>query len=94
MSRSSTPSHDQRDGLRARAGGRSIGKRGKFFSPEEAEDYIAGYIVFNDITARDIQREEMKSGVFCLSQGDRHVLPDRPWIVTADEIPDPHNLSM
>ena len=45
-----------------------IGKAGKFFSPEEAEDYIAGYIVFNDITARDIQREEMKSGVFCLSK--------------------------
>ena len=55
-----------------------IGKAGKFFSPEEAEDYIAGYVVFNDITARDIQREEMKSGVFCLSQVDRHVLPARP----------------
>src|SRR6185312_17527368 len=45
-----------------------IGRAGKFFSPEEAADYIAGYIVFNDITARDIQREEMKSGVFCLSK--------------------------
>src|SRR6478752_6382631 len=33
-----------------------IGKSGKFFGPEEAEDYIAGYLVFNDITARDIQR--------------------------------------
>ena len=55
-----------------------IGKAGKFFSPEEAEEYIAGYLIFNDITARDIQREEMKSGVFCLSQGDRHLLPDRP----------------
>ena len=55
-----------------------IGKAGKFFSPEEAEDYIAGYLIFNDITARDIQREEMKSGVFCLSQEHRHLLPDRP----------------
>ena len=45
-----------------------IGKAGKFFSPEEAEEYIAGYLIFNDITARDIQREEMKSGVFCLSK--------------------------
>ena len=35
-----------------------IGKAGKFFSPEEAEDYIAGYIVFNDITARDIQKSD------------------------------------
>ncbi|HWI72253.1 MAG TPA: fumarylacetoacetate hydrolase family protein [Baekduia sp.] len=40
-----------------------IGKKGKLFSPEEAEEYIAGYVVFNDITARDIQRDEMKSGV-------------------------------
>jgi 2-keto-4-pentenoate hydratase/2-oxohepta-3-ene-1,7-dioic acid hydratase in catechol pathway len=71
-----------------------IGKPGKFFSPEEAADYIAGYIVFNDITARDIQREEMKSGVFCLSKSIDTFVPIGPWIVTADEIPDPHNLAM
>src|SRR5579875_3645598 len=63
-----------------------IGKRGKFFSPEEAEDYIAGYIVFNDITARDIQREEMKSGVFCLSKSIDTFSPIGPWIVTPDEV--------
>jgi hypothetical protein len=39
-----------------------IGRSGKFFGPEEAGDYIAGYTVFNDITARDIQRREMRSG--------------------------------
>jgi 2-keto-4-pentenoate hydratase/2-oxohepta-3-ene-1,7-dioic acid hydratase in catechol pathway len=71
-----------------------IGKAGKFFSPEEAEDYIAGYIVFNDITARDIQREEMKSGVFCLSKSIDTFVPIGPWIVTPDEIGDPHDLSM
>jgi 2-keto-4-pentenoate hydratase/2-oxohepta-3-ene-1,7-dioic acid hydratase in catechol pathway len=71
-----------------------IGKAGKFFSPEEAAEYIAGYIVFNDITARDIQREEMKSGVFCLSKSIDTFVPIGPWIVTADEIGDPHNLSM
>ena len=71
-----------------------IGKAGKFFSPEEAADYIAGYIVFNDITARDIQREEMKSGVFCLSKSIDTFVPIGPWIVTADEIPDPQNLAM
>ena len=71
-----------------------IGKRGSFFSPEEAEDYIAGYVVFNDITARDIQREEMKSGVFCLSKSIETFSPIGPWIVTADEIPDPRNLDM
>ncbi len=71
-----------------------IGKSGKFFGPEEATDYIAGYIVFNDITARDIQREEMKSGVFCLSKSIDTFSPIGPWIVTADEIPNPQNLNM
>jgi 2-keto-4-pentenoate hydratase/2-oxohepta-3-ene-1,7-dioic acid hydratase in catechol pathway len=71
-----------------------IGKSGKFFGPEEAADYVAGYIVFNDITARDIQREEMKAGVFCLSKSIDTFSPIGPWIVTADEIPDPQNLSM
>jgi 2-keto-4-pentenoate hydratase/2-oxohepta-3-ene-1,7-dioic acid hydratase in catechol pathway len=71
-----------------------IGKAGKFFSPVEAEEYIAGYIVFNDITARDIQREEMKSGVFCLSKSIDTFVPIGPWIVTPDEVGDPHELSM
>jgi 2-keto-4-pentenoate hydratase/2-oxohepta-3-ene-1,7-dioic acid hydratase in catechol pathway len=71
-----------------------IGKAGKFFSPQEAREYIAGYLVFNDITARDIQREEMKSGVFCLSKSIDTFCPIGPWIVTPDEIPDPHNLAM
>jgi 2-keto-4-pentenoate hydratase/2-oxohepta-3-ene-1,7-dioic acid hydratase in catechol pathway len=71
-----------------------IGKAGKFFSPEEAEEYIAGYVVFNDITARDIQREEMKSGVFCLSKSIDTFVPIGPWIVTPDEVGDPHQLSM
>ena len=55
-----------------------IGKSGKFFGPDEADDYIAGFTVFNDITARDIQRKEMESGVFSFSKAHRHVLPDRP----------------
>jgi 2-keto-4-pentenoate hydratase/2-oxohepta-3-ene-1,7-dioic acid hydratase in catechol pathway len=71
-----------------------IGKAGSFFSPEEAEDYIAGYLIFNDITARDIQREEMKSGVFSLSKGIQTFCPLGPWIVTPDEIGDPHDLAM
>jgi 2-keto-4-pentenoate hydratase/2-oxohepta-3-ene-1,7-dioic acid hydratase in catechol pathway len=71
-----------------------IGKAGKFFSPEEAEDYIAGYLIFNDITARDIQREEMKSGVFSLSKGIDTFCPIGPWIVTPDEVGDAQDLAM
>jgi 2-keto-4-pentenoate hydratase/2-oxohepta-3-ene-1,7-dioic acid hydratase in catechol pathway len=69
-------------------------KAGKWFSPEEAADYIAGYVIFNDITARDIQRGEMKSGVFSFCKAIDTFCPLGPWIVTADEIPDPHNLAM
>src|SRR5579859_4252347 len=69
-------------------------KGGKHFSPEEAASHIGGYVIFNDITARDIQRREMKSGVFSLCKGIDTFCPLGPWIVTADEIPDPHNLAM
>ncbi|MFZ3265494.1 MAG: fumarylacetoacetate hydrolase family protein [Terriglobales bacterium] len=69
-------------------------KAGKHFTPEEASNYIGGYVIFNDITARDIQRREMKSGVFSFCKGIDTFCPLGPWIVTADEIPDPHNLAM
>ncbi len=69
-------------------------KSGKHFSAEEAPAYIGGYVIFNDITARDIQRREMKSGVFSFCKGIDTFCPLGPWIVTADEIPDPHNLAM
>ncbi|MGH9577108.1 MAG: fumarylacetoacetate hydrolase family protein, partial [Terriglobales bacterium] len=69
-------------------------KSGKHFSAEEAKDYIGGYVIFNDVTARDIQRREMKSGVFSFCKGIDTFCPLGPHIVTADEIPDPHNLAM
>jgi 2-keto-4-pentenoate hydratase/2-oxohepta-3-ene-1,7-dioic acid hydratase in catechol pathway len=71
-----------------------IKKSGKFFSAEEAKDYIGGFIVFNDITARDIQRREMRSGVFSFCKAIDTFVPIGPWIVTPDEIPDPHNLNV
>ena len=71
-----------------------IGKAGKWFSSEEAADYIAGYVIFNDITARDIQRREMRSGVFSFCKAIDTFCPLGPWIVTPDEIPDPHDLAM
>ncbi len=71
-----------------------IGKAGKFFGADEAASYIAGYTVFNDITARDIQRREMESGVFSFSKAIDTFCPIGPWIVTADEIADPHALAM
>ena len=71
-----------------------IRKAGKWFAPEEAADYIGGYVIFNDITARDIQRREMRSGVFSFCKAIDTFCPLGPWIVTPDEIPDPHDLAM
>jgi 2-keto-4-pentenoate hydratase/2-oxohepta-3-ene-1,7-dioic acid hydratase in catechol pathway len=71
-----------------------IGKDGKWFGPEEAMDYVAGYVIFNDITARDIQRREMRSGVFSFCKAIDTFCPLGPWIVTPDEVPDPHDLAM
>lgn len=71
-----------------------IGKPGKFFGPDEAVEHIAGYVIFNDITARDIQRREMESGVFSFCKAIDTFCPIGPWIVTADEIENPHELGM
>jgi 2-keto-4-pentenoate hydratase/2-oxohepta-3-ene-1,7-dioic acid hydratase in catechol pathway len=71
-----------------------VKKAGKWFSPEEAADYIGGYVIFNDITARDIQRREMRSGVFSFCKAIDTFCPLGPWIVTPDEIADPHDLRM
>jgi 2-keto-4-pentenoate hydratase/2-oxohepta-3-ene-1,7-dioic acid hydratase in catechol pathway len=71
-----------------------LSKPGKWFGPEEASDYIGGYVIFNDITARDIQRREMKSGVFSFCKAIDTFCPLGPWIVTPDEIGDPHDLKM
>jgi 2-keto-4-pentenoate hydratase/2-oxohepta-3-ene-1,7-dioic acid hydratase in catechol pathway len=71
-----------------------IGKTGSWFSPDQAMEYVAGYVIFNDITARDIQRREMESGVFSFCKAIDTFCPLGPWIVTPDEIPDPHDLAM
>src|SRR6266446_4552729 len=69
-------------------------KAGKHFGAAEAGDYIGGYVIFNDVTARDIQRREMKSGVFSFCKGIDTFCPLGPHIVTADEIPNPNQLAM
>ena len=69
-------------------------KAGKHFGADKANEYVGGFVIFNDITARDIQRNEMKSGVFSFCKGIDSFCPLGPHIVTADEIKDPHNLAM
>jgi len=71
-----------------------IGRAGKHFDADEAASYIAGYTIFNDITARDIQRREMRSGVFSYCKAIDTFCPLGPWIVTPEEVGDPHDLEM
>jgi 2-keto-4-pentenoate hydratase/2-oxohepta-3-ene-1,7-dioic acid hydratase in catechol pathway len=63
-------------------------KPGVHFDAEEAADYIGGYVIFNDITARDIQRREMESGIFSFCKAIDTFCPLGPWIVTPDELTD------
>lgn len=71
-----------------------LAKAGKHFTAAEAAEYIGGYLIFNDITARDIQRREMQSANFCFSKSIDTFCPLGPWIVTPDEIPNPRDLRM
>lgn len=71
-----------------------MGKAAKHLSVEEAQSYIGGYVIFNDVTARDIQRREMQSKNFVFSKSIDSFCPFGPWIVTADEIPDPYKLDL
>jgi len=68
-----------------------IGKGGRRISEAEALDHVAGYFVANDVSARDWQA---KSPTWTLGKSfDTHG-PIGPWIVTADEIPDPQALGI
>lgn len=69
-----------------------IGRRGRNIKEKDALDYVCGYTVVNDVSARDLQFANAKQwdrgkslDTFC---------PWGPWIVTRDEIKDPHNLTV
>jgi 2,4-diketo-3-deoxy-L-fuconate hydrolase len=68
-----------------------IGKRARKIQPENALDYVAGYTIANDITARDIQRGD---GQWTRGKSMDTFLPLGPFLVTTDEINDPQNLKM
>ena len=66
-----------------------IGAPARDVSPEDALDHVWGYTVVNDITARDIQFSEAQWSRCKSFDG---FTPTGPFVVTADEIPDPQNL--
>jgi 2-keto-4-pentenoate hydratase/2-oxohepta-3-ene-1,7-dioic acid hydratase in catechol pathway len=68
-----------------------IGKNCKNVSVEDASKAIFGYMVFNDVSARDIQ---FKDKQFTRGKSFDTFAPCGPWITTADEIKDPQNLRL
>ena len=67
-----------------------ISKKGKYVAKEDALDYVYGYTVINDISARDCRRE----GQWIVSKGQDTFAPMGPVLVTKDEIENPHNLNL
>ncbi|MCT1531932.1 fumarylacetoacetate hydrolase family protein [Sphingobacterium daejeonense] len=67
-----------------------IGKKATKVSKEKALDYVFGYTIINDISARDCRR----SGQWIVSKGQDTYAPMGPIIITADELTDPHNLDI
>lgn len=67
-----------------------IGKRATRISKEHAMSHVFGYTVLNDISARDNRR----AGQWIFSKGQDTYAPMGPAIVTADDVPDPHNLDL
>lgn len=72
------------------------GRRGTDISADRATDHMFGYMVFNDISARDLQAIEIRSGAGMGGPGKDFDAGNvfGPCIVTADEIADPYNLTM
>ena len=68
-----------------------LGKECKNISEENAYDAIFGYMILNDISARDIQ---FKDGQFTRAKSFDTFAPCGPWITTKDEMDDPHNLRL
>ncbi|MBS7248022.1 MAG: fumarylacetoacetate hydrolase family protein [Candidatus Jordarchaeales archaeon] len=68
-----------------------IGKKGKDITEEDAYEYVAGYTVFNDVSARDIQFRGIQ---WFRGKSFDTFAPMGPCLTLKDEIPDPHNLKM
>ncbi|NVK48529.1 MAG: fumarylacetoacetate hydrolase family protein [Cyclobacteriaceae bacterium] len=69
-----------------------IGKRAKYVSVEDAMDYVAGYAVHNDVSERDFQLRH--GGQWVKGKSADNFAPLGPYLATADEIDDPHNLRL
>jgi 2-keto-4-pentenoate hydratase/2-oxohepta-3-ene-1,7-dioic acid hydratase in catechol pathway len=68
-----------------------IGRGGRYIPAEAWRDHVFGYTIVNDVTGRDYQRATTQ---WLMGKTFDTFAPMGPWIVTADEISDPHNLDI
>jgi 2-keto-4-pentenoate hydratase/2-oxohepta-3-ene-1,7-dioic acid hydratase in catechol pathway len=75
-----------------------IGKKGRHIREEQVADYIFGYCILNDVTARERQVRWRPDGTYFYEAGSSKNFdtstPLGPFIATADEVPDPQNLAL
>ena len=69
-----------------------IGKGGRYIDEANALEHVAGYCVINDVSEREWQLE--RGGTWDKGKGFDIFGPLGPWLVTKDEIPDPHALNL
>jgi 2,4-diketo-3-deoxy-L-fuconate hydrolase len=69
-----------------------IGQGGRYIKESDAMRHVAGYCVMNDVSERDYQLN--RSGSWDKGKGHDTFGPLGPWLVTADEVPDPQNLAL
>ncbi|WP_199638130.1 fumarylacetoacetate hydrolase family protein [Serratia sp. PAMC26656] len=69
-----------------------IGQGGRYISEQDALRHVAGYCVINDVSEREFQIE--RGGTWDKGKGCDTFGPTGPWLVTADEIADPHRLNL
>jgi len=68
-----------------------IAKKARSVSAADALDYVAGYTIMNDVTARDLQKRERQ---WVRAKGLDTFAPCGPWLVTKEEIKNPHALDI
>lgn len=68
-----------------------IGKGGRNIAAEDWQKHVFGYTIINDVSARDYQ---LMTSQWLMGKTFDTFAPMGPWIVTADEISDPHNLNI
>jgi 2,4-diketo-3-deoxy-L-fuconate hydrolase len=69
-----------------------IGRFGRYIPESEAMSHVAGYCVIHDVSERELQLE--RGGTWDKGKGCDTFGPIGPWLVTKDEVPDPHALGM